>query len=255
MLSMHALSDVVPLHTQCATAPIPHIPGTALRHISLECACACPLGRCVTVCLPFSPSFTLPSFTNGRQGRRCFGCSFSRADFTMLLHTHQVAEWACLQQCYCPPLTRFACRCCPCYCTPVLQTGPPTHIAFWNAFAISYPCRKWACLPILALHVNVYALITPPPWSIPRLSQLPLQRRPSVITLAAHSSTSSSFPQCVRFWLARMPKKAHSGRTFLDLSVPADRSLSASILANHGWVHYGKFGQLHDKYRILAGAP
>ena len=132
-----------------------------------------------------------------------------------------------------------------CYCTPVLKTGPPTHVAYGIAFAIAYPCRIQDCLPMLALHVNVYALITPPPWSIPRLSRPPLLRRPSVVTLAAHSSTYCSFPVRARFWLARMPKKAHFGRTF-DLSALAGRSVSVSILAKHGVVHNAKFDQLHD---------
>ena len=49
------------------------------------------------------------------------------------------------------------------------------------------------CLLTLAFHVNVYALITPPPWSIVSFFQPPLQRSPSVVTLA---STYCSFPVC-----------------------------------------------------------
>ena len=67
-----------------------------------------------------------------------------------------------------------------------------------------------------------------------------------MVTLAAHSSTYCSFPVCARFWLARMPKKAHFGRTFLDLSAPAGCSVSVSILAKLGAVHDAKFDQLHD---------
>ena len=189
------------------------------------------LGRCVTVCLLFSLWFALPASTGGQQGRRCYCRSMSHADLTLLLHTHQVADGAC---CYCLPLTRIACRCCCCYCTPVLLTGPPTHMAYGIAFAIAYPCRIQDCLQMLALHVNVYALITLQLWSILRLSQPHLQRRPSVVTVAAHLSTYCSFPVCARFWLARMPKKAHFGRTFLDLSALAGRSLSVNILAKHG---------------------
>ena len=37
-------------------------------------------------------------------------------------------------------------------------------MAYGIAFAIADPCRIRDCLPVLALHVNVYALITPPPW-------------------------------------------------------------------------------------------
>ena len=51
---------------------------------------------------------------------------------------------------------------------------------------------------------------------------------------------------CARFWLAHMPKKAHFGRTFLDLSAPSGRSVSVSILTKHGAVHDAKFDQLHD---------
>ena len=72
------------------------------------------------------------------------------------------------------------------------------------AFAIADPCRIRDCLHMLARHVNVHALITPAPGSIPRLSQSPLQKRPSVVTLAAHSSTYCSFPVCARSWLADM---------------------------------------------------
>ena len=43
-----------------------------------------------------------------------------------------------------------------------------------------------------------------------------------------------------------MPKKALFGRIFFDLSVPAGRSISVSILAEHGAVHDAKFDQLHD---------
>ena len=49
------------------------------------------------------------------------------------------------------------------------------------------------CLPTLAFHVNVYALITPPPWSIVSFFRPPLQRSRSVVTLA---STYCSFPVC-----------------------------------------------------------
>ena len=147
---------------------------------------------------------------------------------------------------YCLPLTRVACRCCPSYCTPMLQTGLPALMAYGIAFAIAYPCGIRDCLPMLALHINVCALITPPPSSITRLSQPPLQRRPSVVTLAAHSSTYCSFLVCSRFWVARMTKKAHFGQTFFDLSALAGCSVSVSILAKRGAVHDGKFDPLLD---------
>ena len=91
----------------------------------------------------------------------------------------------------CLPLTH-ACKYCPCYCIPVQQAGPPTLITHGIAFAILDLCRNGtACLPTLAFHVNVYALITPPPWSIVNFFRPPLQRSPSVVTLA---STYCSFP-------------------------------------------------------------
>ena len=120
------------------------------------------------------------------------------------------------------------------------------HMAYGIAFAIAFPCRIRDCLLMVALHVNAYAPSTPPPWSIPRLSQPPLQRRPSTVTLAAHSSTHCSLPVCARFWLAPMPNKAHFGRTFLDLSALAGRSVSVSFLAKHGAVRDAKFDQLLD---------
>ena len=49
------------------------------------------------------------------------------------------------------------------------------------------------CLPTLAFHINVYTLLTPPPWSIVSFFRPPLQRSPSVVTLA---STYCSFPVC-----------------------------------------------------------
>ena len=40
--------------------------------------------------------------------------------------------------------------------------------------------------------------------------------------------------------------KADFGRTFLELSAPAGRSLRMSVLAKHGAVHDGKLDQLND---------
>ena len=113
--------------------------------------------------------------------------------------------------------------------TSVLLTGSPAHVECGIAFAIDDPCRIRDCLHMLARHVHVHALITPP-GSIPRLSQPPLQKRSSMVTLAAHSSTYCSFPVCARFWLAHMLWKAHFGRTFFDLAAcsgPAYHCLAA----------------------------
>ena len=188
------------------------------------------------------------------------------ADLILLLHSHQVADGVCLLlstaclllctayrlllftayrllACLLLPLTRLLAIVCR---LPALLAGAALAIAHTGvAGGIAYPYGLWDCLcyrrpvsltdclPMLALHVNLYAVITPAPGSIPRLSQPPLQRRPSVVTLAAHSSTYSSFPVCARSWLAHMSKKAYFGRTFLDLSALAGRSVSVSILAKH----------------------
>ena len=88
--------------------------------------------------------------------------------------------------------------------TRVSRTGSPTHREYGIAFAIADPCRIRDCPHMLARHVNVHALITPAPGSIPRLYQPTLQKRPSVVTLAAHLSTYCSFPVSARSWLAHM---------------------------------------------------
>ena len=114
------------------------------------------------------------------------------ADLTLLLHTHQDADGACflvyrlhalhegtaqlLRTCVASGTAYpYGARDCLCYCRPVLQPN---------------------CLPTLAFHVNVYALITPPPWSFLSLFQRPLQRSPSVVTVVTLASTYCSFPVC-----------------------------------------------------------
>ena len=61
----------------------------------------------------------------------------------------------------------------------LLRTRVPGGIAYpygaWDCLCYSRPVLQRDCLPMLAFHVNVYALITPPPWSILSLSQPPLQ--------------------------------------------------------------------------------
>ena len=111
------------------------------------------------------------------------------ADLTLLLHTHQVADGACFL------FTAYTC------CMQVLPLLLRTCVAGGTA----YPYGAWDCLcycrlvsqrdcqPTLAFQVNVYALITPPPWSIVSFFRPPLQRSPSVVTLA---STYCSFPVC-----------------------------------------------------------
>ena len=109
------------------------------------------------------------------------------ADLTLLLHTHQVADGACFL------FTAYTC------CMQVL----PLLLRTCAAGGTAYPYNAWDCLcycrlvsqrdglPTLAFHVNVYALITPPPWSIVNFFRPPLQRSPSVVTLAP---TYCSFP-------------------------------------------------------------
>ena len=205
----------------------------------------------MTVCLPFSRWFALPTFTGSQQG----GAAIADPCRTRILHCYYISTKVQLGlACYCLPLDCFclplACYCLPlacyclsltaypllllpltrllitsayplaCYCLPfyprclpvlplllhtrVSRTGSPTHREYGIAFAIADPRRIRDCLHMLARHVNVHALITPAPGSIPRLSQLPLQKRPSVVTLAAHLSTYCSFPVSARSWLAHM---------------------------------------------------
>ena len=64
----------------------------------------------------------------------------------------------------------------------------------WDCFCYCRPVSQRDCLPTLAFHVNAYALISPPPWSILSLFQPPLQRSPSVVTVVTLASTYCSFP-------------------------------------------------------------
>ena len=66
----------------------------------------------------------------------------------------------------------------------------------WDCLCYCRPVSQRDCLPTLAFHVNVYALISPPPWSILSLFQPPLQRSPSVVTVVTLASTYCSFPVC-----------------------------------------------------------
>ena len=113
----------------------------------------------------------------------------SHADHTLLMHTHQVAEGACflvyrLQVLPAGAALVIAYLCCRRDHLPLWRMGLPLFFR---------PVSQRDCLLTLAFHVNVYALITAPPWSILSLFQPPLQRSPSVVTLA---STYCSFPVC-----------------------------------------------------------
>ena len=121
------------------------------------------LGRCLTVCLHWWP-----------------------ASEALLLLIH-VARRSYIAFAY-PPSCSGACFLV--YRFHALHAG--------TAVVIAYLCcrRDRMGLPNgthASFHVNVYALITPPPWSILSLFQPPLQRSPSVVTLA---STYCSFPVC-----------------------------------------------------------
>ena len=51
---------------------------------------------------------------------------------------------------------------------------------------------------------------------------------------------------CVRFWLPRMPKKAHFGRTFLDLFVQVAVASARVSWPSMGRCSAEKFDKLHD---------
>ena len=109
------------------------------------------------------------------------------ADLTLLLHTHQVADGACFL------FTAYTC--CMQVLPLLLRTCAAGGTAYpYNARDCLCYCRLVSqrhCLHTLAFHVNVYALITSPPWSIVSFFRPPLQRSPSVVTPA---STYCSFP-------------------------------------------------------------
>ena len=66
----------------------------------------------------------------------------------------------------------------------------------WDCLCFCRPVSQRDCLPTLAFHVNVYALTTPPPWSILSLFQPPLQRTRNVVTVVTLASTYCLFPVC-----------------------------------------------------------
>ena len=168
-------AETVPTHSASCSHPAHSQVGTILRRISLVCRCACliPWG-CFVVASRFA-------FTGGQQGRRCYCWSMLHADLTLLLHTHQVADGACFL------FTAYTC------CMQVL----PLLLRTCAAGATAYPYNAWDCpgscrlasqrdcLSTFAFHVNVYALITPPPRSIVSFFRPPLQRSPSVVTLVS----------------------------------------------------------------------
>ena len=115
------------------------------------------------------------------------------ADLTLLLHTQQVADEACffflLHTLHAGTALVISCLCCRRDRLPLWRVG---------LICLCY-CRLVSqrdCLPTLAFHVNVHALISPPPWSIVSLFRPPLQRCPSVVTVVTLASTYCSFPVC-----------------------------------------------------------
>ena len=114
------------------------------------------------------------------------------ADLTLLLHTHQVADGACfLFTAYTRCMRKLPL---------LLRTSVAGGIAYpygaWDCLCYCQLVSQRDCLPTLAFHVNVCALITPPPWSIVSLFRPPLQRSPSVVTVVTLASTYCSFPVC-----------------------------------------------------------
>ena len=107
------------------------------------------------------------------------------ADLTLLLHTHQVVDGACflvyrLHALHAGTALVIAYLCCRRDRLPLWRMGLPLLLS--TCFATGLPTHA-------SFHVNVYALITPPPWSILSLFQPPLQRNPSVVTVVTLEST------------------------------------------------------------------
>ena len=114
------------------------------------------------------------------------------ADLTLLLHTYQVADGACflvyrLHALHAGTALVIAYLCYRRDRLPLWRTGLPLLLS--TCVATGLPTHA-------SFHVNVYALITPPPWSILSLFQPPLQRSPSVVTVITLASTYCSFPVC-----------------------------------------------------------
>ena len=111
------------------------------------------------------------------------------ADLTLLLHTHQLADGACFL------FTAYTCcmQVLPLLLRTCVAGGTAYHYGAWDCLCYCRLVSQRDCLPTLAFHVNVYALIIPPPWSVVSFFRPPLQRSRSVVTLA---STYCSFPVC-----------------------------------------------------------
>ena len=93
------------------------------------------------------------------------------ADLTLLLHTHQVPDGICFL------FTAYTC--CMQVLPFLLRTCVSGRTAYpygtWDCLCYCRLVSQRDCLPTLAFHVNVYALITPPPWSIVSFFRPPLQ--------------------------------------------------------------------------------
>ena len=111
------------------------------------------------------------------------------ADLTLLLHTHQLADGACFL------FTAYTCcmQALPLLLRTCVADGTAYPYGVWDCLCYCRLVSQRDCLPTLAFHVNVYALITPPLWSIVSFFRPPLERSRSVVTLA---STYCSFPVC-----------------------------------------------------------
>ena len=162
-----SLSHAVTVPTQSVNCSYPahSQAGTALRRISLECACAC-LFREAAWSLPHG----LPSLVISKGG-----AAIADPCRTLILH------------CCCIPTQLelglaslfTAYTLCMQVLPLLLRTRVPGWTAYphgaWDCLCYSRPVSQRDCLPTLAFHVNVYALITPPAWSKMSLSQPPMQ--------------------------------------------------------------------------------
>ena len=108
------------------------------------------LGRCVTVCLPFSLWFALPTFTGSQQGG---GAAIADPCRTRILHCYCIPTKVQMGlACYCLPLACYcpllACYCLllACYCLPLTAC----YCLSLTAYPLGYYYRLPACL-LLAL--------------------------------------------------------------------------------------------------------
>ena len=142
MLCTHSRMLYLFIHSP-QTAPAHSQAGTALRLISLQCACACLFSWiclvAVTVCLPFSLWFALPTFMGSQQGGG--GASIADSCRTRMLHCFCIPTKVQIGlACYCLPLAIYclplACYCLPLACYCLSLTAYP--LATISAYPLAY---------------------------------------------------------------------------------------------------------------------